>query len=74
MATATAINDKTGKWETVNVDGMGRVPPGYRAPSGREMWRSRVAKLREDAAEMEARGDVVGASQARRTLADMGAD
>lgn len=66
-----AINDMTLAEETVIVDGRGHVPRGYHAPTNGERWFSLVVSLREEIARYEARGDVVLAEQARRTLSEM---
>lgn len=70
MKATTAINIRTGKPETVSVDSFGRVPAGYRAETREEIAAGRGAALRAEIAKYDARGDVVLAEQARRTLAD----
>ena len=70
MATTTAINTMTGAVETVQVNGYGRVPAGYRVPTDGERAKGRGDALRAEATTLRARGDVVGAEAAGRTLAD----
>lgn len=70
MIKTTAIDEATGAWETVELDGFGRVPRGYRAPTSEDRALGRGRALRDEIAACELRGDVVLAAQARRTLAD----
>jgi hypothetical protein len=71
MATTTAINERSGKWETVTVDGFGRVPAGYRTLTERERNKDRAKGLEEEIARLRGSGRVVEAEQQERTLADL---
>ena len=68
---ATAINEATGRWEEVETDGRGRVPAGYRTPTRRDRYVSRLEGLRQEAARLDRQGRVELAEQCRRTAREL---